>query len=286
MTTVERHTVNAAFAAENSPRLAVSFERNTPKVAQRASQLTSLLDIAILRLGSQCAIDPAGSQNDTWISLVQASQTASAIFDAATTDMDHADCLIGQEFIQVPATGPTYYSDPARWQTALWLAMISRDHNRIRNLCSVSEHTLRTNSDEFDDYIYSWILTLQKYLLNDRDEVQEKMKETAQLLAPDSTSRSNPEYLDKIVRPQLLMFLELGSRDEAGFNNALRECLDAHREFWTVNSERSSSPRGYVALAPLAFTCVAHDSGMSVEVESDYVPRDLIRGSRVGELQF
>ncbi|MGW8703468.1 Imm49 family immunity protein, partial [Streptomyces eurythermus] len=39
---------------------------------------------------------------------------------------------------------------------------------------------------------------------------------------------------------------------------------------------------GLVALAPLAITCMAHDAGMPVQIESEYLPKHLVysRSSR------
>ncbi|WP_078660702.1 Imm49 family immunity protein [Streptomyces sp. NRRL B-24484] len=40
---------------------------------------------------------------------------------------------------------------------------------------------------------------------------------------------------------------------------------------------------GLVAPAPLAMACLAHDAGMPIDVESEYLPHHLLRGTWVGE---
>ncbi|MDA3646478.1 immunity 49 family protein [Saccharopolyspora indica] len=286
MTVVERHPIDTAFAAENAPGLAASFERNLPKVERNASRLTSLLDIALMRLGNQCAIDPTADKLDTWVSFTHATQVSSAIFAAATAEADQVECLIDQREIGVPATGPSTASDPARWQTALWLATTCRDHDRIRSLCGVGESTLRTNSDNFDDYIYSWVATLQAYFRGDQENVPRLLQETTRLLSPENATKTHPDLLNKVVRPQLLLFLQLASNDESGFNDVLRETLEAHREFWTADSRARTNPVGYIAPGPLAMVSVARDLGFTLDVESDYLPINLIRGSWITEFRF
>ncbi|SFS94265.1 immunity 49 family protein [Saccharopolyspora flava] len=286
MTGVERHQIDTGFAATNAPALAASFERNLPKVERNASRLTSLLDIAQMRLGNQCAVDPSADKLDTWVNFTHATQVASAIFAAATAGSDQVECLIDQRFISIPATGPGTASDPARWQTALWLSVIGRDHERIRALCDVEESTLRTGSDTFDDYVYTWIASLQAYFRGELGEVSDLLQETTRRLSPNSATRTHPALLDNIVRPQLLLFLQLVGNDETKFNGQLQEALEAHRTFWTADAKARTNPVGYLALAPLAFTCVARDLGLTISVESDYMPTNLIRGSWITEFQF
>ncbi|MET9819971.1 immunity 49 family protein [Streptomyces sp. NPDC006355] len=67
------------------------------------------------------------------------------------------------------------------------------------------------------------------------------------------------------------------------FNAALVDALTWHKEYWTANEARSLSGEGLVALGPLAIACMAHDADMPVEVESEYLPRALLRRSWVGE---
>ncbi|MFF8787787.1 Imm49 family immunity protein [Streptomyces sp. NPDC015125] len=40
---------------------------------------------------------------------------------------------------------------------------------------------------------------------------------------------------------------------------------------------------GLVALAPLAMACIAHDAGIPIEVESEYLPAVLIKCNWCGE---
>ncbi len=71
----------------------------------------------------------------------------------------------------------------------------------------------------------------------------------------------------------------LAKNDARGFNDALYEALLAHERFWSPGT-KFLNPLGWVALRHLGLACLAHDRGVTVEVESDYLPRELI------ELQF
>ncbi|MGO4648188.1 immunity 49 family protein [Nocardia sp. 2YAB30] len=77
--------------------------------------------------------------------------------------------------------------------------------------------------------------------------------------------------------------LPLTQRDEALFNDSLAVASDLHRSFWTRDDERNNDPRGFIALGPLAIACWARDTGISVEVESEYLPEHFLQGTWVGE---
>ncbi|MCC5697601.1 immunity 49 family protein, partial [Klebsiella pneumoniae] len=49
--------------------------------------------------------------------------------------------------------------------------------------------------------------------------------------------------------------------------------------FWTADSKARTNPVGYIAAAPLAMVTIAHDLDLTIDVESDYLPHHLIRGS-------
>ncbi|MFD4116654.1 Imm49 family immunity protein [Streptomyces niveus] len=59
--------------------------------------------------------------------------------------------------------------------------------------------------------------------------------------------------------------------------------LTWHKECWAANEARSLSGDGLVALAPLAIACMASDADMLIEVESEYLPKHLLRRAWVGE---
>ncbi|MEV8361986.1 Imm49 family immunity protein [Streptomyces niveus] len=59
--------------------------------------------------------------------------------------------------------------------------------------------------------------------------------------------------------------------------------LTWHKEYWTANEARSLSGDGLVALAPLAIACMASDADMRIDVESEYLPKHLLRRTWVGE---
>jgi hypothetical protein len=91
------------------------------------------------------------------------------------------------------------------------------------------------------------------------------------------------EQLNKILYHPINLFHRFLRKDHAAFNDALKEALELHKAYWTANEEREDSPAGYLALGPLAITCLAYDAGFPIEIESDYLPKHLLQRDWLGE---
>lgn len=102
---------------------------------------------------------------------------------------------------------------------------------------------------------------------------------------PPPAPRRRPRADAEGPLPALNLFLQFLKRDEEQFNAALVEALQLHREYWTADEDRRLTTDGAVALGPLAIACLAHDVGMHVDVDSEYLPEHLLRRSWLGEFE-
>ncbi|QGV82767.1 hypothetical protein EIZ62_20005 [Streptomyces ficellus] len=226
--------------------------------------------------------DPTAEWLETWEVWVTAMQSGSAMFAAAATSAASVESRIHHEMRTVPATGPQPWVDAGNWVTAFWLAVICRDKKRLDALCQVPISLLRESGSVYDEYVYSWIETLQSYWLG-RGDVGQKLVEAARGAAPGAASIAGPELLSKILWPPIDLFHRFVTGDQERFNDSLVDALTWHKEFWTADAERAQDSDGFVAVGPLAVACFAHDAGFPVEVESEYLPKHLLRGSWAGE---
>ncbi|MFI5528014.1 immunity 49 family protein [Kitasatospora sp. NPDC051853] len=80
-----------------------------------------------------------------------------------------------------------------------------------------------------------------------------------------------------------MAFFHVVQRDQEGFDSALAEGVQLYQQYWSVDEERRSDPEGAVALALLGVACLARDAGLSVNVESEYLPKHLLGRSWIGE---
>ncbi|MEV8331226.1 immunity 49 family protein [Streptomyces niveus] len=94
---------------------------------------------------------------------------------------------------------------------------------------------------------------------------------------PQHARIAGTELMVKIIYPSLELFQLYLRREQQAFIEALVTALIWRKEYWTANEARSLSGDGLVALAPLAIACMASDAAMRIDVESEYLPKHLLR---------
>ncbi|MFI9064686.1 immunity 49 family protein [Streptomyces sp. NPDC053429] len=242
--------------------------------------LGEALDTTLMLAKAHCLMDPKGEIYPTWDAWVNAMQVGSAVFAAATATSDHVQCRIAHKDRTLAATGPQQYVTPGTWLTAFYLAVVCRERDRITALCRVPLSLLRENRSHFDEFEYAWIDALQTYWLGG-DDLGRKL--VAAVDGADAeTVTTDPEAVGKLLYPPMEMFHRIVRADHDGFNRALTAALQWHKEYWSADG-RATRVSGLVALAPLAMACFAHDAGIPIEVESDYLPSTLISRNWCGE---
>ncbi|MFD7016324.1 immunity 49 family protein [Streptomyces sp. NPDC059928] len=227
--------------------------------------------------------DPTANAVESWEAWVAAMQTGSALFAAVTApEGSTVECLIAHKPRTIPAIPPAHFSDAGTWLEAFWLAVICRDQNRMNQLTAVPVELLRASGAEFEEYIYPWVEAVQAYWMQ-RPELGEKLVAAFDGTSPDALRFVDRELMLKILYPPLNVFYRFITGDEEKFSAALTQAVELHHEYWTADEERREDLDGAVALAPLALACLAHDAGMPITVESEYLPENLLDRSWVGE---
>ncbi|MFI8306794.1 immunity 49 family protein [Streptomyces sp. NPDC085927] len=227
--------------------------------------------------------DPTADKLETWEAWVMAMQVGSALFASATApEGSTVQCMIGHEVRTIPAVGITHFVDAGTWLEAFWLAVVCRDQARMTQLCQVPIETLRASGAVFEEYIYHWVDVLQTYWL-ERPGLGDKLVAAFDATDPDRLRFMDREMMLKVLYPPINLFYRFIGQDPDQFNEALVQALELHKEYWTADLDREESGEGDIPLAILALTCLAHDAGRPIEVESEYLPEHLLKRSWLGE---
>ncbi|MFH8220257.1 immunity 49 family protein [Streptomyces sp. NPDC018057] len=170
------------------------------------------------------------------------------------------------------------------WVTAMQLgsavfAAATTTEDVVRCRIAHEERTLKATGAQWYVTPGAWIETLQTYWLGGQDLVQ---KLVAAVDATDPQVVADPDTVNRLLYPPMEMFHRFVRGDREGFNLALTQALQWHKEYWSEES-RATQASGFVALAPLAIACMAYDADLPVEVKSEYIPRALVDRSWVGE---
>ena len=240
------------------------------------------MDQAEMVLLSRLSLNPSGSKIESWEAMVTAMQISSAMFAAASKTEGTVGCRIDHEIRTIPATGPQYYTHPGSWLPAFWHAVVCRDQQRMNLLCGFGLDKLRASEVVIDEFQYLWVDTLQTYWL-ERPGLVEKLTATLQASHPDNARVAPRDLLDQQLYPPINLFYRFIRRDHGGFNQALLEALEAHKAYWTADEDREMYVTGFLALGPLAITCLAYDAGFPITVESDYLPKYFLNRDWLGE---
>ncbi|MCY0954406.1 immunity 49 family protein [Streptomyces sp. H27-S2] len=232
-----------------------------------------------------CLADPIADRFTTWEAWILAMQAGTALLAAGQATEGTVTCRIGVngEERELPATGPQEYLHAGNWLTAFYLTAICRENERVNQLAQVPLSFLRESGAEFDDYLYSWVETLQNRWFG-RQETWDTLVRAVDGTDPANVRIAEKELMLKILYPPLNLFHRYLSQESELFNEALAEALTWHKEYWTTSEARARSAEGLVALGPLAIACMAHDAGMPIEVESEYLPKELLEFGWAGEV--
>jgi hypothetical protein len=276
---IPRHPFPTEHAEEGLAVLQKNMKNLIDGLEERSTRLGDAQRVALTLAKSHCLLDPRAAIYPTWDAWVTAMQVGSAVFAAATTAESHVQCRIAHKDHILQATGAEWYVTPDSWLSAFYLAVVCREKERITALCQVPISLLRENGARFEEYHFAWIETLQTYWLGGQDLLQ---KLVAAVDGTDPQSVADPETVGKLLYPPMEMFHRFVRKDHAGFNQALANALQWHKEYWSEES-RALQASGLVALAPLAMACFAYDAGIPLEVESEYLPAVLIKRNWCGE---
>lgn len=159
-----------------------------------------------------------------------------------------------------------------------------REPERLTALARVPAEVLRASGVEYHGFVYSWVETLQTWWLRGSD-LSAPLDAAIAGTDPEGLQGDDRNLVLRILWPPMNLFLLYATDDHAGFNKALAEAVQWHKEYWTRldGGAGTGDCNGFVALGPLAMACLAHDAGFSLSVESDYLPKHLITRSWVGE---
>ncbi|MFG2647722.1 immunity 49 family protein [Streptomyces sp. NPDC048436] len=281
---IPRHDFPTDNAAEAMEPIVKSAEDALSDIETSEFDRFDALDLALTVAKWSCLTDPTVAESPTWEAWVTAMQVGSGLFISAVASEGTTPCRIGShgKVKNLPATGPQEYLHAGNWLTAYYLAVICRENERLDQLARVPVSFLRASGMEFDEYIYAWVETLQNAWFG-RQETWDTLVTAINGTDPAAPHIASAELMLKVLYPPLEIFHRYQRQDSEPFNAALAEALTWHKEYWSDDETRSKSSEGLVALGPLAIACMAFDADIPIEVESEYLPKALLRRSWVGE---
>ncbi|MFB7596060.1 immunity 49 family protein [Streptomyces sp. NPDC056160] len=284
---VPRHDFPVVDVRQDMASMVASTNRVIDRLERSEMSRARALEVTLTVAKSLCAEDPDVGKFATWEAWITAMQVGSALFTSATASAGPVACRIGVdgEVRNLPATGPQFYLNAGSWVTSWYLATICRENSRLEQLARVPVSFLRQSGAEFDEYMYDWVEALQNFWQGRAEVMWDKVVAAVNKTDPDVAHIADRDLLLKILYPPLELFHLYQRREVERFNETLANSLTWHKEYWTASEERAQSTDGLVALAPLALACMARDADFPIDVESEYLPKELLQFGWVGEVE-
>jgi hypothetical protein len=169
----------------------------------------------------------------------------------------------------VQATGPTSSTHATAWVGGWYAAVMARDTECLDLLSAVPDEALRSSSTQTDDYHYAWKAALITFRRKPDDAV--RLAEEAIRLTQRDNLRIAGAETAALGAATFRILQALGRGEVDGFQDALADALIAQRDFYSKIDPFGRDPMGFIAWGPLAMACLAHDSGMPIHVDSEYL---------------
>lgn len=270
-----RHPIDAKSFEGRADEYGGYLGDHIPRLPQRPDNLFFVETLARALLGVLLIGDPDAESIATLEAARLAEHAATGLFwvtdGFVTGERDIVDLRFGDEIYQLP-TGPDQAAEVGRWLTAFWWAIIARDTEAGDMLARYPVERLRGTGDGgvADEFQYEWVDLLQAAWHDDPSQFVVHAQEL------DTTSKIGAQtIIDQLFKPTIDVFTAMAADDSKAFTRELVKALKRHRKHFDT-AKRRSGPDGFVSVPLLALTCWAHDRGMNIDVESEYIPRGFV----------
>lgn len=209
-------------------------------------------------------------------SLKTAIETATAIFTLANTPKGKSVQLtIANQQIEYTSNGITGSMDAVNWRYGFYIAIITGNFETVDFLCTIPTSILRASSTQSDEASYLFIDALQALWKKDSNALT--LLEKAVEATHPKIVKLVADYVLNILVPEMELLWRFTTRDAQGFNKALHYALERYKKYWG-SKEYKFSASGFIAYNLLAYTSLAYNNNMLIEVESDYLPKKFYQG--------
>ncbi|MFC4906043.1 immunity 49 family protein [Actinomadura gamaensis] len=231
----------------------------------RFAAMKRLADDLLLALSFRAVIDPRAEQPVWRDSLVLASEATASAFRLASVPQGTAITVpLAGRAEELPACGPV--SDASDWVYAraaalMWIVRSSADS---AVLAAFDVDDLHRTLPDTNAYARACHAVLRG------EDPRPHLRDV--LAAPPDDPHG-----ECLRHPRVRLLDRIAEDDADGFNTVLAEALGLYRDYYSAG-DNIGDPDGQLHLDALGLACLAHDRGIPVRVESDYLPRTLVEG--------
>lgn len=177
----------------------------------------------------------------------------------------------------------TYTSGPdestahvGRWISGFYLGKIVRDREAVDLICQTDPQSLRGSSTRGPEYLYLYARALRDFHTLRWADIVDTMLAAVDATDPERTDIVDEDWALWLHVPEIEALIYAVTKD-AKFGDALRRAVQHHKEFWSkTKDDRMSDPDGFFSAPLTGLARIGLDQELSFDVESPYVPRELL----------
>ena len=272
----KRHSIDPAFVQQQLALLEKLLPVDLKNAQKNAAMLNQLQLTAMDYAACLCLSEP---NSEKLISILRLRvQAIVGIFSLAAATSASCEFALGEGTVAIfPASGPSSTAHSGSWTDGFFLSALLRDLASLDFLCSVPQSVLKQSSTRSDTYSYLFVSTLQGFWRGSADTPQ-RLEAALEATDPGKLKLVPAELVLNIVVPAMELLFHIMNEDPTGFNPALAKALSNHKSYWN-KGKRRKDPRGFFPVAIAGLAAFAHDRGLDIRLDSEYLPQQLITGS-------
>ncbi|MFN8444201.1 MAG: immunity 49 family protein [Caldilineaceae bacterium] len=252
-----------------------SLLENLPQMPLAVGQLITLS----WQRAALASLRATAAQDEICESLRLGAASAAATFLAAQWDNGQVEATLGGRELTFAATGATSLASPDAWLMGFSLALVVHDQAALELLCDEAAiEASERSSTQVDAFWAPLQRGLAALWLQDTEAWQHFATETERLLQPEAISIASTEYLQALIWPLFKATQALASGDQTAWQRALEAALVAHHGYFERGDHRYDKG-GFLAFYLLGLAALAKDRGLQSDIESEYLPDALLKGT-------
>ena len=272
---LRRHPVDKAFLLGREKAAARVLPHARAAALRDLTHASALRSNAEARAAYLMVLEPASPEVCPLLRL--GAQASAALFAGAMSNAPRVTVRLGPgPAVSVPARVGSDLHNARQWRRGFFLAAASRDRDSLDVLARVPTALLRRSTTRADEFVFAFADALRAHRAGDA-EAPARLLAALKATEPGRYEIAGGDYVLDIAVFQMELLYQLLREDAGAFNAVLARAVRGHRRYWSAG-DRAADPDGLVAWPLVALASMAHDAGMRIEVDSDYVPLDLVRG--------
>jgi hypothetical protein len=273
---IARHRFDTARVEEEF-RLAVEhFPANIDSIRANPGAADLLMHDALRLAGFASGVDPASPEIAR--ALRVAAHAGTAVFRLAQKEGKTTEISLGEgPPVRCKAEIDESLVGVGLWLDTFYVNAICRDSKLQDSLCETTTDDLRKSSTRGARYLYLFVDALRSLWYKEASAAKHVLK--ALKAIPARFDPLKPTYNIYIGAPIMALAGDLANKGLLDmFNGTLERALRLHKKFWAQGKDARADPRGLLSIDLLAMVSLAHDRGVRIAVNSDYIPAHLVRG--------